>query len=315
MIDAKKGKVSLYVEQSKLYSEAAVNLSFKCKLSCCTLNRLNGGSNCCECFPIGSEQSCVAFAQYLVVKNALCGNPLLASKSKVSSVGCGSHNDEFFITWRVKATGSAIRKSIGIALKNLNPVKLYTIYARLVKEVGGKAKKEEFEYASNELASSMKDVTVLVIGNMKGDKEVVSNMVDVLEKKLDPQTVKGGSKPNEHVNCDHSSHVELKVTGWKALVIHDYIMAKARGIVPMVCEKGLLIPLKQPQWDTISGKIKKQTKDYTNLSYKRVEDNLGAILGHMATSNCILGANDILSMIRAKLKAGDVERAINDGLK
>lgn len=327
MLEAKQGKLSIVFERTSYVGDVAVCLSFKCKLSACCLIKLKCGCKC-GCFPSGSEEACVAYAIYLTVRNSLCGDPLATKKSKVSDVYCGYNDGEFSISWRVKATGSAVRKSIGIALKCLAPAKTYAGYSYCVKEAGGKANRDHFTYAANNIAKGINSgVQCAVVGGIrlrkvdpKTKKEMdaidAADMLSVLSKKLNAESDGKGSENKDHVNCSHDNHVELKCSGVDAVMLKDYIMAKLKGVAPVICDKTLLVPLKESVWDTASKKLKNAVKDYVAMKYAPVGGELAAVLGYRMLSEAEAGAEAVRDLVAKgdRLKASDIEKILSDKL-
>lgn len=315
MIEAKKDGISLFIERTPLVGDAAVGISFKAKINSCCLNKLKGACNC-SCYPSGSEEACLCYTIFLVVQDLLCGSPLATMRSKVGAVDCGVHDGHFTICWKVKGTGSAVRKSIGIALKGLAPGKLYAGYTQCVKAAQGKPKREEFNYVAEDMTKAIKNgVMCGVVGNVKTTKEVVEAMVDVLAKKLNPGTVKGAKKePKDHTPCDHSEKTEIKTSGWQAAVVRDYVASKIKGVTPVVCDKYVMLNLKPSLWDTASAKMKKYVKDYVAQKYARVGDELANLMGYHMLSNAYVCADEVRSMLKSGVKASDVEKALNSAL-
>ena len=326
MIEGKKGSLALFIERTQLVGDVAVCLSFKVKLSSCCLNKLKG-SCACNCFPDGSEESCVCYALFLVVKNALCGSPLATKNSKVGDVSCGVNNGAFFISWKVKGTGSAVRKSLGIALRNLAPGKLYSVYAHCVKEAGGKPSKDSFAYAADQVIKSINsNVHCGVVGNIRlvkkdpaTKKDVaaidIDAMIDILSAKINPGSVAGSKKePAGHKGCDHANRTEVAISGWQSFVLKSYLDAKVRGLHPAICDRFLLIAVKPAVWETISKKAKKYVKDYVDQKYSKVGSELPALLGYMMLASTSVSCIDVHSMIKSGVTPAQVVSAISSGL-
>lgn len=404
MIESKKGNISLFLQRTPLVADVAVCMSFAAKCSGCTLNKLiSGGCGGCAtlappdkkcpepvlCFPEGSEESCLCYALYLVVKSALCGDPLATAKSKVGSAYCGFNNGSFFICWRVKGTGSAVRKSLGIALKSLNPAKYYSVYDHCMKSLGKKSDRSHFTYVANALVKNIKDeISCGVVGNIKtqpsvkkgsgnkrsrskskgrkfkgggkkgksknhsieseskpepeseskpehehepehepeppadlplfvkgGSENLAETMLKVLSKKLRLSSADGsGSKPNDHIDCDHSSLTEIKSNGWHTYVIKDYIGAQVKGLNSMITEKGILLSIEPKRWDTLAAKLKTRVKDYVKLKYSKVGDELANIVAYIVMSNAYVSCSDIKGIVKSKLQIDAVEKTIKDSL-
>jgi hypothetical protein len=314
-MEVKKSGLTLYVRPTKLVGDASVSMSFPTLVDGCTLNKLvNNGSSCLsECYPTGSEYSAVCFALYLMVNQQLVGDPLAVSKSKVNSVVCGVNNGHFFINWNVKGTVSAVRKSIGLALKVLNPGKIFSLYSRLVKMLGGQVNKDEFAYVAAEVAKSAKvDLLVTVVGNVKATKEKLEKMLTVLSNKHNVSNVDGTkTKPATHIACSHVDFVELKVSGWQAVAAAEFLKSKIRGLTITVCDKYLLLPMKQSNYDTQVKKLKGYVSDYVKLKYGKLKDDAGDVFAYMGSSSGMMGAYDVRTAINNKLSTPTVIAAIN----
>ena len=314
MLDAKKGGLTISVERTKLVGDVAVGICFEVDCNGCMLSRLNGCAGCTtQCFPSGSEEAALCQSLYLAVHQVLCGDPLAVSKTKVGDVTCVGHNGMFGINWKVKGTVSAVRKSIGLALKVLDPVKMASSYARCIKQIGGSNDRDVFNHVADGVAKAIKsNLQCVVVGNINVDKAKLDAMMDVLSKKHSVSDVKGTkSKPSGHVPCDHSEMTEVKVNGWHSAVAADYIQFKVKGLTPLLCNKELLLPIKLTQWDTIIKKIKKGVKEYAEVKYGKVGDNLPAIFGYLSLSSSVLCAGDVKSAINNKLSVSSIDSAIN----
>jgi hypothetical protein len=328
MLEGKKNNISIYIAPTNLVGDVAVSLSFKAKLNVCTLNKLNGccccnlmqkndnKTECLSAWPVGSEESCICFSQYLLIKNALCGDPLATKKSKVGAVLCGSNDGCFFVTWKVKGTGSAVRKSLGIALRNLNPGKLFADYTRCVNELNYKPDRSAFNSAADDIIDNIKNsVQCGVVGNIKTNQDFVNDMIEILANRLN---VKPASSPKKkasvHTNCDHSDYTEIKVDGWEADVAKDYINAKVRGISVVLCNKSLIINIEGKKWQTIANKIKSYVDDYVAAKHGKVGSDLPSIMGYQMIANASISASDVREVIKKGVSAADVKSAIKKAL-
>jgi hypothetical protein len=269
-----------------------------------------------KAWPSGAEESCLCYVLYLVVRNMLCGDPLATMRSKVGSVNCGANDGCFFITWTVKGNGSAVRKSLGMAIKSLNPGKLFADYSRCVRDAGGKPKREHFNHVAHELAQSLKDqITCGVVGTIRLEKDKLEDIVETVAKKVQVAAVAGSKqKPNEHVECDHGEMTEVKIDGWQAFVAREYINAKVKGISSMLGNKQLILSAKPKQWDVIVPKLKRLVKDYVKAKYARVGDELQALLGYKSIASADICSMDVRDMIKNKITSSEVEKAINSAL-
>jgi hypothetical protein len=251
------------------------------------------------------------------VQLALCGDPLATVKSKVGAVDCGVHNGTFSITWKVKGTISALRKSIGLALKQFCPSKLFPAYSQCVKAAGGKPNKESFLYVADMLTKSMNEsVRCGIVGNVKlADDSKLKEMLEVLIKKLAPESVAGSkSAPKDHTPCDHSDKTELKVNGWASYVVKDYIQSKVKGLSVVVCDNYLLLGIKQAQWETLAKRLKKNVSDYVAAKYTKLGGNLAPIMAYIMISNATVCCTCIAAILKNAPSQADLVKAINSAL-
>ena len=173
--------------------------------------------------------------------------------------------------------------------------------------------KENFTYVADAAAKSIKsNLTVGIFGNTKIDKSALSAMTDIIAKQHNTSMPAGTkTKPSSHTLCDHSDYTEIKAAGWQSTVIIDYIRSKVRGLEPVLCDKYILLPLKQAQWNTIAGKLKKGITDFSQSKYTKVGADLPAIFGYFTISSGQLCATDAKT---AQLSASNIESVINKSL-
>jgi hypothetical protein len=319
MIESKKGGLTLFLNTTKLVGDVSVGVCFALPCNGCAFNRLCGNSECSSnCFPAGTEEAALGIALAQAVRQVLCGDPVAVAKSKVAQVACVAHNGMLGINWKVKGTGSAIRKSIGLVLKTLEPAKMFPAYSRCIKQLGGSVNKDAFTYVADAAARAIKSNLVIgVVGNASKnlDKSALDGMLDILAKKHNTAVPSGSkSKPSDHTACDHAAITEIKVTGWASAVFADFVRNKVKGLTPMICEKGLLINVKPAQWDTLAAKLKKAVKDYAAAKYAKIGENLPAVFGYVTLASGQLCASDVKSAISNKLSTSSIESALTGHL-
>jgi len=321
MHEAKKGKVSLYVHRTKLAGDVACCIDIDLKVNGCCLNRLQSGWGC-NSHLTGEEVACVAYSMWLRVNNLLCGDPVAVKASKVGSTKCGAHNGRFFISWKTKGNVSAARKSLGLALKGLTPGKLYSTYAEVERSLGSTPNRGNFNWAAQEVLSAVNSgVNCVVVGNINlgkteaDQKKKVEGMVAIIAKKLAPGDVKTPkSKPDGGEACKHDAASSVKVTGWAAYLVKDYIMAKVPGVVPVVCDREVLVPVKESSWKSKSAKLKKGADVYVKARYAKVKADLGPIMAYLALANGAVSGHDVKPLLRGETTSAQVLAAIKGAL-
>jgi hypothetical protein len=322
MLEGKKSNISLFLESAPV-SDVAVGVSFEVKGNSCIIHKLESGIKC-DCFPQGAEETVVAYSLYLAVKNALTGDAIKLSKFKVGTVSCCLNDSNFSISWQVQGTGSAVRKTLSNAIKVLSPAKTFPIYSDCMRRLGKKIDKENFNYAAEKLIKSLSShIQCAVVGKIKlvkkddKGKEVpsisVSDMLEIIHKKLDLTPTSGKkTEPKEHVKCEHHDVVEVKVSGWKSMVVKDYITSKIKGIMPVICNSYIMLDLKESKWDTISDKLKKGISVESDR-YSKIK-TLAPFIAYRILATASGTAYDSLDVIKSKVKSDDVEKALKSVL-
>jgi hypothetical protein len=208
---------------------------------------------------------------------------------------------------------SAVRKSLGIAFKFLEPAKMYPLYARLMRKLGKATDREQFNYVADETIRAIKKhLAVTIVGKIKIEKAQLDDMLKILSNKLTltPVTSKK-SKPDDFEKCNHEGMTEVAVSGWKSAVLHDFLVAKVNGLQPVLYQNYLLLPIKPAQWTTTATKLKKYIKDYATTKYGKVKKDLPALFAYLTLTNASLCASDAAAAVKAEISASVVEGALN----
>lgn len=317
MLSASKGPLNIWASATKAVPDVTVAISFDFSLDGCVLRNLSGGS--CNCFPKGAEEAVLAYCLHQHINEVLSGDPAAFAKSKVAAVRCVCHNGMLSFSWNTKGTVSGVRKSLGIALKNLAPQKMYSIYSRVMKDYEskcnhkGSASREVFTQVAADMAAGMKNINIGIVGNIRVDKAALEGMLDVLVGKYEVPQVSGNKeKPSGHNACEHQG-VEVKITGWQSFVFADFVQSRLKGIAITVCDKQLLLGIKQSVWDTQVTHMKPKVAEFVKLKYGKIASGLGEIVAYIALSNGALCGPDAKAMINS-LTIESAKAAINKGL-
>lgn len=316
MLSAKSSNLALLIEPTKITSDAIVSLSIKIDGAGCCLNRLACMTEC-TCFQSGTEESCVCYALFLKIRNTLAGTPSATEKSKVGAVCCGYNGGHFYVTWHVKGNGSAIAKSLRLALKCLTPSAMYSIYQQLVKQLSHKPDREEFNFAANKVVNSIKSlVHCAIIGNVKITQEVLDAMAKALQSKIPDQTVDGTKKePKNHTACEYADKMTINISGWHAAVLTDYItMSKLQGIRTAIHGDNVVIGMNKDKFKNEVKKLKDGVKVFVQNKYAAVKGDLGVVLGLRWLQDGIVSGMDVQDMLKKKVNASELERIIVQGL-
>jgi len=323
MLESKESQLSLYVAGGVPVGDVAVAVSFEAACDSCCLNKLRCGSTC-ECFCKGSEEACICFALYMEVRNALCGSPLAVQKSKADCVCFGVNDNMFTIAWKTKSKASNAKISLNMALKKLRPGAVYSTYAELIRRCGGKPDRECFNYVADKILKSMqKSIEVGIVGSVKthkkdGNKVVpaidMKDLAKKLHSKLVLEKVDGSkSEPKGHKECEHKEYTELKASGWEAGITKDYLESKMKGHTVKMCNKYLLIDMKEPKWNTFSDKLKGKINLDVEQKYSKAKE-LAPLLGYMLLADASVSCGDVRQMINKNVKGSDIVKAIKQVL-
>lgn len=318
MLSVSKGAINLWACSTKAVPDAAVVVSFDFDVNGCVLRDLCAGGSC-DCYPKGAEEAALAYSMQVHINEALSGDPAAFAKSKVAAVRGVGHNGMFALSWNTKGTVSGVRKSIGIALKNLAPQKLFPIYSRVMKEYEaradhkGSASREVFTSVAADMIAGMKNINVGIVGNIKLDKDSLAGMLDVLVNKYEVPQISGSKeKPTGHKECEQTG-VSVPLAGWQSFVFSDFVQSKLRGLSVTVCNKALELGIKPAQWDTQASNLKPKVAEFVKLKYGKIKEGLGEIVAYIAITNGALCGPDAKTMINA-LTVESAKAAINKGL-
>lgn len=311
MLEDKKSNFQLYVQRNPYSADVVVSMCINTKVDGRCLDKLKGAVQ----EPNSDLNTCLAFAVYLNVKNELTGNPLAMKKTKVGDVKCGVSNGKFFITWNTKANMSAVRKTLSLACKVLSPAKYFSSYSNSVRAIGAKVSREEFTHLADEMNKSIKkELCCCVIGNIKAKPAQMKQVLDAMAKKFNPKKAEGKkTKPKPTPNVE-SSCVKLNVSGWEKHVLLDYIVSNAIGVCPQKVSNGLLINMDKSKWQTISKKLKKNSKRYVQQKFVKLGDELGNVMAYLAISHGSCSCKDVKQLCGKKLSADKIVSAINSNL-
>lgn len=299
----------MFVAPTKLVPNCVVGLCFEMKIEGCAVHRVLCGTGMCECKPKGTEEALICYSIYMSVQTALVGTPKSVVNSKCENVVCGAHDGMFFINWTVKGTVTNIRKSLNIALAAIKPAKLNSTYVELSKNIKG-VKRDTFGYAADLAAKSLKSKLYIgVVGNTKMDKDQLADVLDVIIKKYDIESVSAPkNKPEDYTECNcHENSTEIKIKGWESAVLADYLEFKIKGLQVSICDNYILVPVKESIFDNKKSSLKQQSGPFLQTKYMKGKELLKTEWAYSAMSNgklnCVDAKSGMKSMTMANLKA------------
>ncbi len=305
MFSAKHKNVELRVKCNKSLPGVVVAVAFDAKVSCCTFNRAMGRACCADCFTKGSEEAILAAALYNNVCLALTGDVRANDSSKVSRVEANCLGDQITFSWSVKNNLSAVRKSLGLAIKALQPAKVFRDYSWICKKIDCKVNKSFFLHAVKTIADSLKkSIKCIVVGKLNVTKEKVDEATEVLSGKFVLNTVSGAENPTGHTDCKMDG-LTFKCGGWKCCVLADFIRAKV-GVCPVIYPSEIYLGDKKNLKDAISKKLKGQLSVYVNSKFGKYSD-LGDRLAALYLSKGCISVDDATAVVKANPSAKQIE--------
>ena len=302
MLEVKKGGLVLFAEPVAKIPECAVSLSFEMSLDGCAFSQLMTGRKICSkgaATPQGTEETCLCYALFLAVKTALCGTPLAAFKNRVNRVVCGMSNGQFFINWTTKGNASAVKKTIGVALKALNPARMNSAYSAQI-AVLCSPNKASFAYVADQAAKSIRNLVIGIVGGIKITKDKLDEIAQLAASKLNAESPAGDKvKPSGHTDCDHEHVLEVKAQGWAAALLASYVSFKIPGATCRIHNGYVTMPIAPAKFPALAAKLKSGADDYVEGKIARLGKEAGAIFSYFAIADGRLGSQDAHSAIKS----------------
>ena len=241
-MEKKSKNISISVINVSRVPNLAVSICWKCPdPNWYTLYKAKKGYKTSDPqFQIGGQcvVLCYSLFQKIVQKRVSSYND---SKNPIDCITCEIHNDHFQICYNTANKLSYLKKSLKLIISDLDPSKAWKQYSVNMKNFGGKADKNEFNYVVNKLNNILKtNISILACGSVKltstkdGKKiseetnlnklaSYISNVFPKLKdsgKKITPKNV-------IHKIPDNKEHIVLKikdnVIGIEPSLVSDYI--------------------------------------------------------------------------------------------
>lgn len=294
-MDKKIGSTRVYLVNDKSLPNTSITLGFKYTCNWFVLQKLKRGQPCsCLELAYASENTCVAYSIYEIIKEKLMGSPLEQSKSKISTMDCNYQNGEFIITFNCLNNIPAVRKILTVAVSKITPHKYYSKYSHNVKLLNGNPFKGEFIYSCNELKGSSLQIFIIGKFNIDGDK--FTDMVKKVNDKYSAITEsKGGEKPHSLSKYQgKTDYPTNKAEGYVAVFVKDFI--KNEFGLPAVPNSGEVIVYNK-KWNVTSKKVSDASvKKYTAQKYSKLKDKFIPIMLYMISSECTLDTNSLIKL-------------------
>lgn len=253
------------------------------------------GKKCGDLFE-GYEEAAVAFSLFSAIKRSLTGSGVEDARSRVDNISCAAHGDNFVIYWNTQGTGSMLRKTIGVALKYLRPNTLYADYSYLIRMLGGKPNRDEFNHIAGKMIDGINSkVHFVAIGKIKPDTDF-KTILGVAAGKYEKSAKVSGKAPEKHPGHADPPAKLVCDSAASAMIVYEYI---TRAAVPAFIS-GKVISIYAGNWGSKRESLKKKDRLTTWIASKidRV-DNGPVFSAYSASSQARSGAGaDILSMAK-----------------
>lgn len=307
-MEVKHKHIELLVQECKKMPDIAVLIGMH--YECCPLNLIKlKSNNPSEELVAGAEGAALGFALYEYIRDKLIGSPLELSKSRVSRLECNAINGEFTISWNTQGSYSMLRKTMGLVISTLDPMKLYSKYAENIKLLGGSANRNVFHSKAAEMIAAInKNVKFIAIGRIKTDKPKLMELLEKISKKqpqIQAPHPKEMEAPPKHPECK-CDYPKIKVSGIAAVAVADYIRSKSGGMGIEFVDGYIIVY--NHSWHTKENSLKKinRIKDYVRQKYEKLGDSFPCIFAYMAMTQGLAECCTITDIIKKAPKASSM---------
>lgn len=301
----------------------AVSLSWKCpQANWYTLQKVKKGYKTNDPqFKEGGQCIALCYSLYQRVKERKVDS-YNDAKYPIDCINCNVDDGYFQICYLTSNKLSYLKRTLKDIIKELDPSKVWRQYSINIRNLGGKADKDEFNWTVAELNKSLKsEVCIVAAGNVKmvsmrkGKKIPAQENLSILAKylsKLSPSLSDKGkkSKPvhKTHVIPDDKIHYVLKIKSDSLhitpVMVSDYI-SKVLSIHTTPIDKEVIIWAKDPKAKLKS--IKKADRIKREMLSKKNTNEL--IVYHALSSNCVNNKN-VIKFYRKNPTPGAISKEI-----
>lgn len=315
-MEVKGKKIELVVGVTKKVPDIAVIMGFAFNANKHCLGKLSCDSKC-ELYK-GAEHAALGYALFETIRDKFVGSPLEMSRSRVSSVSCNSIDGQFLISWNTQGSLSMMRKTTGLALSALNPIKLYSKYAENMKLMGGKADRSVFNSCVSDMVAGIKKgVKIVVVGKIKTTPAKLKEMVGKIEKKqpnADTPASKDCTKPPKH--DDHKcEYPTIKASGIAAAATAFYIRTKSGGMSVSVCDNssGGVIVIYNQSWKTKQKALKEsnRVKDFVRQKFEKLKSEFAPVFAYLCITQEVANCCTVSKIIKTKPSASSMSGLIS----
>lgn len=303
-MEVKSKNIELHVLPCKKLPDIAVmmGIPYSCDKHC--LTKLQNNIKCDELHE-GAESAAMGFALFEFIRDKFVGSPLELSKSRVSRVSCNALNGKFLVSWNTQGTGSILRKTMGLALSTLNPVKLFSKYAENMKMLGCKVDRKVFNSCASDMVKAIKkSVKFVAVGKINTDRSKLSDIVSKAAgkmPKIDIPAAKDISKPVKRAPFK-TEYPTIKVSGIAAVAVADYVRGQSGGMGVDVYTD--MIVVSNDSWNSKKKALKSadRVKKYVQQKYEKLAKNkiFHCMLAYLAITQDFADCCTVAKIIKSK---------------
>jgi hypothetical protein len=288
-MESKSGNLHVNYIPFKKAGGIAVLVSWSCEHS--KQSALNDLMCCKSCNDKALPHTALNYAMAQGVENILLGSPVDASKNQISSIVHNSLNKHYSICYCAKGTRSTLRKTLGLTLKALQPLKYVNQALNAIKECGQKLSKEGMNQVVNDVNSCLgKGIHVVIIGKMGTTQEQLDTLVGQVSPKM-AELKKPTGKMEKPVLVNESSTESkenvINVKGLDLIYLSNYLHSRLGTDIESTND-GIICPLSLTDSKKSSLKNKDSVERFVSSKYEKLGNEMkAAIFYYGAVSNKI----------------------------
>jgi len=253
--------------------------------------------------------------------------PASVKTTGLVNVYCHYYNKQFNMVFILgKGSVTAVKNVISKVLYYSKPAALFTSYSVMMKTLGLKPNREEFNWCVTQINKCLHGTLgIFVVGKINMGKTSsdratkLKNMLEAAVKKLVLPDAKGTSKKPESLNntAYNVPSSSLAVTGLNGFYLAEYICVTTKGSVnTSLINNKLVFP--STGYDSLLKKLKttKLINTFTKLKYNKLKsDAVTPLVLKNTADSCMAGTISLFIAAEKVLTSGDISTGIQTALK
>ena len=244
----------------------------------------------------------------------------------ITGVDCHYHNKQFNLVFSVgKGTGSAARKVVSDAFKFMKPDKLRSSYEMMLRSMGLKPKREEYNWCLSQVNNALKaNIQIFIVGKINLGK-TSSIRSDKLKVILTSAAGKFTAAKNESPATAPDSRnnaaavtppTSISISGINGFYLQQYAGFLTKNAILTEIANDKLV-FHSPRFEWVMSRLRKKDalKRYVTQKYGKAKDGLTAVVLKAAADTCTADAKTLFSVSSKILKPSDISDAMISALK